>query len=85
MCSTDVGMITYEWVRYEFRVYNVGVLNDMSDASCRGFSEPYPNFNTLHQCRNVEKVIEWGKRNAVHILMDHVSRFGNEVDLPEAP
>ncbi|KAF8813235.1 hypothetical protein BYT27DRAFT_7335163 [Phlegmacium glaucopus] len=65
MCSADVGMITYEWVR--------------------GFSVPYPDFNTRHQCRNLEKILAWGNQNAVHIPRSHVSRFGHEVDLSKAP
>ena len=56
-------------------------LAEVSADRCR----PYPDFNTLHQCRNFEKVLEWGNRNAIHIPRDHVSRFGNEVDLPEGP
>jgi len=65
MCSGDVGMITYEWVK--------------------GFSRPYPDFNTWHQCRNLDKILDWGNQHAIHIPRNHVSRFGNEVDLSEAP
>jgi len=65
LCSADVGMITFEWVRGSIR--------------------PYPNFNTPHQCRNWEKIRDWGIQNAVHIPMDHVSRFGEVIDLPEVP
>ncbi|KAF8907012.1 hypothetical protein CPB84DRAFT_1769237 [Gymnopilus junonius] len=65
MCSADVGMITYEWVK--------------------GFSEPYPDFNTKHQCRNFDKILEWGYKQAVHIPRDHVARFGYEIDLTIPP
>ncbi|KDR68280.1 hypothetical protein GALMADRAFT_78890, partial [Galerina marginata CBS 339.88] len=65
MCSADVGMITFEWVR--------------------GFNSPYPDFNTRHQCRNFEKILSWASDNAVHVRQGHISRFGDEVDLPEGP
>jgi hypothetical protein len=58
---------------------------NMSDAYCRGISQPYPDFNTPHQCVNFEKVLEWGYQNAIHVPRDHVSRFGNVIDLPKAP
>jgi len=62
MCSADVGIVTYEWVR--------------------GFKVPYPNFNTKHQCRNFDKILAWAYENSFHI--PH-SRFGNVVDLVDAP
>jgi len=65
MCTADVGMITYEWVR--------------------DFSEPYPDFNTKHQCRNFEKILAWANENALHVPRDHVLRFEDEVDLADRP
>ncbi|KAF9554911.1 hypothetical protein CPC08DRAFT_821399 [Agrocybe pediades] len=65
MCSADVGMLTYEWVK--------------------GFSVPYPDFNTQHQCRNFEKILKWGMDNAVHIPRNHVHRLPDTIDLPTPP
>ncbi|KJA15269.1 hypothetical protein HYPSUDRAFT_149341 [Hypholoma sublateritium FD-334 SS-4] len=65
MCSADVGMITYEWVR--------------------GFSSPYPNFNTRHQCRDFEKIISWGMANGVDIPISQVVRLDGEKDLHHGP
>lgn len=52
---------------------------------CRGFSVPYPDFNTKHQCRNFEKILKWGMDNAVHIPRNHVHRFGDVIDLVNPP
>ncbi|PPQ65051.1 hypothetical protein CVT26_015747 [Gymnopilus dilepis] len=38
-----------------------------------GFSEPYPDFNVKHQCRNFEKILDWGYRHAIHLPRDHVA------------
>jgi len=65
MCSADVGIITYEWVR--------------------GFSIPYPNFNTKHKCRNFEKVIDWGMTHAARTPLSHLVRLDGEVDLSHGP
>ncbi|KAG0697867.1 hypothetical protein DFH29DRAFT_129551 [Suillus ampliporus] len=32
-----------------------------------GHKDPYPNFNTRHQCRNFEKILDWTDKHAVHI------------------
>jgi hypothetical protein len=32
-----------------------------------GWSHPYPDFNTNHQCRNFESVIEWAKQKAATV------------------
>ncbi|KAG1883827.1 hypothetical protein F4604DRAFT_1516758, partial [Suillus subluteus] len=32
----------------------------------QGLDTPYPNFNTRHQCRNFEKILDWAV-HAVHI------------------
>ncbi|KAF9229000.1 hypothetical protein BS17DRAFT_217046 [Gyrodon lividus] len=50
-----------------------------------GFDHPVPDFRTKHQCRNHEKVIEWGYAHEVHIPREHVTRFGDVVDLLEHP
>ena len=51
----------------------------------RGYSEPYPDFNTKHQCRNFEKILAWANTTALHIPRDHVLRFEDEVDLVDRP
>ncbi|KAI0947367.1 hypothetical protein AcV7_009811 [Taiwanofungus camphoratus] len=51
----------------------------------KGFSLPYPDFNTLHQCRNFDKILDWSYAHEIHIPRNHVTRWGDEVDLPEAP
>ncbi|KAG2068291.1 hypothetical protein BDR04DRAFT_1232905 [Suillus decipiens] len=48
-----------------------------------GHTVPYPNFNTRHQCRNFEKIIDWSVENAVHIDASEVTRLEDAVDLPE--
>ncbi|KAJ3509500.1 hypothetical protein NLJ89_g5194 [Agrocybe chaxingu] len=65
MCSADVAMITYEWVR--------------------GFRLPYPDFNTKHQCRNYQKILDWANDNAVHIPREHVTRLLDTVDMLTPP
>ncbi|KAJ3510759.1 hypothetical protein NLJ89_g4492 [Agrocybe chaxingu] len=65
MCSADVAMITYEWVK--------------------GFRLPYPDFNTKHQCRNYQKILDWANDNAVHIPKEHVTRLPDTVDMLTPP
>ncbi|KAG0697876.1 hypothetical protein DFH29DRAFT_944379, partial [Suillus ampliporus] len=43
---------------------------------------PYPNFNTRHQCRNFEKILDWAVEHAVHIDKSEVTRSEDTVDLP---
>ncbi|KAG0698833.1 hypothetical protein DFH29DRAFT_1002457 [Suillus ampliporus] len=45
---------------------------------------PYPNFNTRHQCRNYEKILEWAGKHAVHIDKSDVTRLEDTVELPSA-
>ncbi|KAG2346599.1 hypothetical protein BDR05DRAFT_959527 [Suillus weaverae] len=45
-------------------------------------SFPYPNFNTRHQCRNYEKILDWAVKHAVHIDKSEITRFEDTVDLP---
>jgi hypothetical protein len=65
MCTSDVNIITYDWVQ--------------------GWDLAYPNFNTAHQCRNFDKIMSWNDAHSVRIPVDHVVRFGDEVDLPHPP
>jgi hypothetical protein len=43
---------------------------------------PYPNFNTRHQCRNYDKILDWAVEHAIHIDKSEVTRFEDTVDLP---
>ncbi|KAG1730985.1 uncharacterized protein EDB91DRAFT_1155917 [Suillus paluster] len=47
-----------------------------------GHKVPYPNFNTRHQCRNYEKILDWADKHAVHIDKSEVTRFEDTVDIP---
>ncbi|KAG2126596.1 hypothetical protein DEU56DRAFT_915983 [Suillus clintonianus] len=49
----------------------------------QGHSVPYPNFNTRHQCRNIEKIMNWNIEHAIHINESEVTRFEDTVDLPK--
>ena len=31
----------------------------------KNHSRPYPNFNTLHKCRNFDDILEWGRAHQV--------------------
>ncbi|KAG2059392.1 hypothetical protein BDR06DRAFT_949446 [Suillus hirtellus] len=51
----------------------------------QGHKIPYPNFNTRHQCRDFEKVLDWAVEHAVHIPRSAVIRFEDTVDIPLPP
>ncbi|KAF8868254.1 hypothetical protein CPB84DRAFT_1740886 [Gymnopilus junonius] len=52
----------------------------------RGFSTAYPDFNTRHQCRNFEKLIDWQNSNGIHgIAGSHIIRLEGQVDLVHPP
>ncbi|KAJ7104124.1 hypothetical protein B0H15DRAFT_766556, partial [Mycena belliarum] len=40
-----------------------------------GWELPYPDFNTAHQCRNYEKVLDWAYSEAVHVPRQNVTRL----------
>ncbi|KIK42898.1 hypothetical protein CY34DRAFT_804473 [Suillus luteus UH-Slu-Lm8-n1] len=48
----------------------------------QGHKDPWPDFNTRHQCRNYEKIMDWAVKHAVHIDESDVTRFEDTVDLP---
>ncbi|KAG2032725.1 hypothetical protein BDR03DRAFT_873419 [Suillus americanus] len=48
----------------------------------QGHKIPFPNFNTRHQCRNYEKILDWAVKHAVHVDKFEVTRFEDTVDLP---
>ena len=43
---------------------------------------PFPDFNSHHQCRNFERILEWTKANTVQMSWSQVTRFEDTVDLP---
>ncbi|KAG2129547.1 uncharacterized protein EDB93DRAFT_1332252 [Suillus bovinus] len=47
-----------------------------------GHKIPYPNFNTRHQCRDYEKILDWAVEHAVHVPEEVVTRFEDTVDIP---
>lgn len=46
-----------------------------------GLDVPFPNFSTLHKCRDVDKVYEWYDEHAINLPMNHLVRVGDVVDL----
>jgi len=61
---------------------DVGVItNEWVD----GWDLPYPDFNTVHKCRNYEKVLDWAYKHAMHIPKENVTRLAGEVDLIVPP
>ncbi|PPQ72879.1 hypothetical protein CVT26_003500 [Gymnopilus dilepis] len=52
----------------------------------RGFSMPYPDFNTKHRCRDFEKLVAWQTANGVNdVPLDRIVRLNEEVDLIDVP
>ena len=53
-----------------------------------GSKEPLPNFNTVHRCRNLDKVHSWNLAHSARVpkgARSRVARFADTVDLPKAP
>ena len=46
---------------------------------------PWPNFNTQHQCRNFEKVLEWGKDKEVMAFEEKMTKTQGATVLPTPP
>ena len=40
----------------------------------KDYPRPYPNFNTWHQCRNFEQVLEWTQGHQLRVTPGHVWR-----------
>jgi hypothetical protein len=57
MCHADVDIVTHNWVHYE----NIGQPN-------RPYAEPFPDFNTVKQCRDFDSLLNWVHSNAVEDL-----------------
>ncbi|KAG1740969.1 hypothetical protein EDB19DRAFT_1707111, partial [Suillus lakei] len=50
----------------------------------QGHTDPYPNFNTRHQCRNIEKILDWNIEHAMHVDKSEVTRSEDTVDIPRS-
>ncbi|KAG1787741.1 uncharacterized protein HD556DRAFT_1448424 [Suillus plorans] len=48
----------------------------------QGETDPYPNFNTRHRCRNFDKIWDWSIKNSIHIAETEVTRYPDTVNLP---
>ena len=47
-------------------------------------STPYPDFNTWHQCRNTDLILEWAVENALPVTKP-IERKQGVIELEEAP
>lgn len=47
-------------------------------------STPYPDFNTWHQCRNADLILEWAVENAVPVTKP-IERKQGAIEMEEAP
>jgi len=50
-----------------------------------GFSDPYPDFNTLHKCRNFGKILDWVYDHEIPLSSSDITRLEDTVDLAENP
>ncbi|KAG2143189.1 hypothetical protein BD769DRAFT_1772242 [Suillus cothurnatus] len=51
----------------------------------KGMDGPLPNFNTPHQCRNFEKILNWVDEHRVFLPKSKVVRLEDNVDLTSPP
>jgi hypothetical protein len=51
----------------------------------KGMDGPLPNFNTPHQCRNFEKILNWVDEHHVFLPKSKVVRLEDNVDLISPP
>ncbi|KAG1891070.1 hypothetical protein F4604DRAFT_1704100 [Suillus subluteus] len=50
-----------------------------------GLDDPYPNFNVPHQCRDLEKILDWVDGRRVYVSRSELIRQEDNVDLPFPP
>ena len=50
----------------------------------KGNPVPYPDFNTLHYCRDPEEVLKWAKLKEAPITT-HVIKHPGIIEMPLAP
>ena len=63
MCTSDVGIYNYNWVR--------------------NIPNPMPDFNSLHMCRNFDRILKWSEKAAVKgVSLSALSREGT-IELDE--
>ncbi|KAJ7240979.1 hypothetical protein C8J57DRAFT_1192966 [Mycena rebaudengoi] len=51
----------------------------------QNWTVPYPDFNTVHQCRDFDTILEWHVATAVHIPASHLYRLEGQMNLPIPP
>ncbi|KAJ6578017.1 hypothetical protein B0H19DRAFT_1122111 [Mycena capillaripes] len=51
----------------------------------QNWTVPYPDFSTVHQCRDFDAILEWHAENTMHISASHLYRLDGQVDLPIPP
>ncbi|KAG1875222.1 hypothetical protein C8R48DRAFT_769235 [Suillus tomentosus] len=50
-----------------------------------GLDVPYPNFNIPHQCRDLEKILDWVDGHRIYVPQSQMVRQEDNVDLPLPP
>ena len=50
-----------------------------------GYSEPYPDFSTRHQCRNFDKIRDWAMNEALNVSMEQIVAARGDSSLLETP
>lgn len=49
------------------------------------YGEPYPDFSTQHQCRDLGKIQEWAKDHELNVSMEEIVAARGPVSLHEPP
>ncbi|KAG4413536.1 hypothetical protein IFR04_013319 [Cadophora malorum] len=50
-----------------------------------GYSEPYPDFSTRHQCRDFDKIRDWALDQALNVSMEEMVAARGQFSLSEPP
>jgi Mycotoxin biosynthesis protein UstYa len=50
-----------------------------------GWLSPRPDYNTVHRCRNFDKIQNWNDGHSARVPAYRITRSADTVDLPEAP
>lgn len=51
----------------------------------KGKDIPFPDFNTWHKCKNIDKIVAWNHQHEVRIPYGRLARTEGVVDLEETP
>ncbi|CCM06845.1 uncharacterized protein FIBRA_09149 [Fibroporia radiculosa] len=49
-----------------------------------GFPKPFPDFNTVHQCRDFTKIQQWNRANRVRIPLERIQATRKDSELSAA-